>query len=138
MKLKLQRNTLGTEATIGNLFIDGTYYCNTLEDTDRKLEENPDAKIDGQTAIPRGTYRVLVTYSPHFDRELPLLQDVPGYAGVRIHPGNSDADTEGCILVGKSTGLADWISNSVAAFNPLHGMIQSAIDSGDEVWIEII
>jgi hypothetical protein len=137
VKITTKRNLLGTEATIGRLSIDGVPYCDTLEDVDRKLEGDPDAKVYGATAIPRGTYRVEVSHSPHFGRDLPLLVDVPGYAGVRIHPGNCAADTEGCILVGRANGSADFIRNSRAAFDPLFGMIQSAIDAGEDVWMEV-
>ena len=137
MKITLQRNILGTEATIGRLSIDGVPYCDTLEDVDRKLEVDPDAKVYGATAIPRGIYRVDVTWSPHFGRDLPLLLKVAGYVGVRIHPGNCAADTEGCILVGRANGGADFIRNSRAAFDPLFGMIQSAIDAGEEVWMDV-
>jgi hypothetical protein len=103
---------LGTNATIGSLSIDGVFFCHTLEDPVR------DEKIYGKTAIPTGTYKVVITMSPRFKRELPLLLDVPNYQGVRIHPGNTADDTEGCILVGNLL-KDDFITNSRKTFNSL-------------------
>lgn len=103
---------LGTNATIGTLSIDGVFFCHTLEDPVR------DSKVYGQTAIPAGTYKVAITMSPRFKRELPLLLDVPNYTGVRIHPGNTAADTEGCILVGNFL-KDDFITNSRKTFDSL-------------------
>lgn len=89
--------------TIGKLYIDGVYLCDTLEDKVRPLGE----KVYGQTAIPEGTYELRWAYSPKFKRNLPRVIDVPGFKGVLIHPGNVIADTEGCILPGenKAKGL---------------------------------
>lgn len=106
MDLKLKRIFRGDEYTIGHLYIDGDYYCDTLEDTDRGLssdmseEEIKRIKVYGRTAIPKGTYKVEVTYSPKFKRYLPILLNVKGFSGIRIHSGNSAEDTLGCILVG--------------------------------------
>lgn len=106
MDLKLKRIFRGDKYTIGRLYIDGNYYCDVLEDTDRGLsndmseEEIKRIKIYGRTAIPKGTYKVEVTYSPKFKRYLPILLNVKGYTGIRIHSGNSHEDTLGCLLVG--------------------------------------
>ena len=93
--------------TISRLYVNGELFgCNTLEDTDRglsqdmQLEEIKKKKVYGQTAIPRGSYECVYTYSNRFKKMLPLLKDVPGFDGIRIHSGNSSKDTEGCILVG--------------------------------------
>lgn len=93
--------------TISRLYVNGELFgCNTLEDTDRglrqdmKIEEIKNKKVYGQTAIPRGSYECVYTYSNRFKKILPLLKDVPGFDGIRIHSGNSAKDTEGCILVG--------------------------------------
>lgn len=93
--------------TISRLYVDGELFgCNTLEDADRglrqdmQLEEIKKKKVYGQTAIPRGSYECVYTYSNRFKKMLPLLKDVPGFDGIRIHSGNSAKDTEGCILVG--------------------------------------
>ena len=98
MKLLVRRTALKDTYTIGKLYVDGEYFCDTLEDRVRDLSK--EAKVAGQTAIPEGTYIVSVTMSPRFGRLLPLLHDVPQFTGVRIHSGNTARDTEGCILVG--------------------------------------
>ena len=93
--------------TISRLYVDGELFgCNTLENTDRGLNQSMDLdeikkkKVYGQTAIPNGSYECVYTYSNRFKKMLPLLKDVPGFDGIRIHSGNSAKDTEGCILVG--------------------------------------
>lgn len=93
--------------TISRLYVNGELFgCNTLEDTDRglrqdmQLEEIKKKKVYGQTAIPRGSYECVYTYSNRFKKMLPLLLNVKGFEGIRIHSGNSSKDTEGCILVG--------------------------------------
>src|SRR3972149_10690167 len=96
MELLLQRKIFTDKSTIGELFVDGVFECFTLEDVVRD-----DEKIKKVTAIPDGIYTVLVTWSPRFKRQLPLLIDVPGFDGIRIHPGNTADDTEGCLLVGE-------------------------------------
>lgn len=96
MKLTLKRNFKGPDYTIGKLYIDGHYFCDTLEDTVRSTGK----KIAGKTAIPAGDYKVVKSYSPRFKKILPEILDVPGFAGVRIHAGNTAKDTDGCVLLG--------------------------------------
>jgi len=98
MNLELKRIALKPTYTIGKLYIDGKYFCDTLEDTVRPAG----VKIKGQTAIAAGTYKVEMTMSNRFKRVLPLLIGVPNFEGIRIHRGNTDIDTEGCILVGEN------------------------------------
>jgi hypothetical protein len=114
--LELKRIFLGREATIGELYIDGVYLCDTLEDKVR-----PDGvKIMGETAIPGGIYDVKLTHSPKFKRVLPEILNVPGFTAIRIHSGNTVKDTEGCILVGHWEGLnPEWISDSKKALEEL-------------------
>ena len=131
MKLVLERLQMDPAVTIGSLSVDGEFECWTLEDT---VREGP--KVPGQTAIPYGLYGVDITYSPHFARELPLLVGVPNFAGVRIHPGNTAADTEGCILVGLDRGAAS-IGRSRDAFHALFPKIQQAHNDGQLVTIEV-
>jgi len=105
MRLILRRLALRPTYTIGRLYIDGAYFCDTLEPTVRDENRNgvfdgAERKVAGLTAIPYGKYKVTLTQSPRFGRLLPLLHDVPQFAGVRIHSGNTAADTQGCILVG--------------------------------------
>lgn len=109
MKLTLIRIANRPTYCIGKLYIDGVYFCDTIEDTDRGLDDSMSVKevlgrkIKGQTAIPTGTYTVEITYSPKYKRMMPLLLNVKGYSGIRIHSGNTSKDTEGCLLVGKNT-----------------------------------
>lgn len=142
MKLKLERAYCGKTSTIGNLTVDGEDFCYILEDADRQLENNPDAKVYGATCIPRGTYKVVITWSNRFNRELPLLVDVPGFQGVRIHPGNTIEDTEGCLLPGTSYSTDPngnhTVQNSRNAFFKLYQRIEGAIDSGDDVELEVV
>lgn len=101
MELTLTRTHKHKAYTEGRLEIDGNYFCDTLEPTWRDIGwRRPGRKVAGRTAIPDGRYPVAVTHSPRFDRWLPLLLHVPGFEGIRIHPGNTVADTTGCILVG--------------------------------------
>jgi len=110
--------------------VDGRKECFILEDVVR-----PD-KVYGKTAIPEGTYEVLITWSPRFKRQLPLLVNVPNYQGVRIHPGNTPDHTEGCLLPG-TTRAADSVGESRKAFDKLFAKIEAARGRGEEVRIEI-
>lgn len=130
MKLSLLRKDFTDFSTIGDLLIDGNFECYSLEDTVRKH------KVTGKTAIPSGTYEIIVSWSNRFKMETPRLLRVPYYDGILIHPGNDYEDTEGCILVGQ-VKLHDQIANSRLAYNSLFPKIQSAVRSG-KVFIEII
>lgn len=128
MKLKLPRGKPSANSTIGRLLVDDAFQCWTLEDIARPI------KIPGNTAIPAGTYKVIITESNRFKRRLPLLVDVPGFAGIRIHPGNCATDTEGCILVGTSYST-DWVSNSRVAFDKLFALLDAAEPGSIEITI---
>ena len=121
MELKLRRFEFGTTYTIGKLYVDDVYFCFTLEDKVREGE-----KVDGQTAIPYGTYSVIIDHSNRFNRDLPHILNVPGFEGVRIHTGNTSADTEGCILVGTTWAGKDFVGNSKFAFDPLFEKMKTA------------
>ena len=101
MKLKLIRKYKCPNYTIGHLYINDKYFCDTLEDKVRELNSIED-KIKHKTAIPKGKYKVVVTMSPRFKRLLPLLLNVPFFEGIRIHRGNDENDTSGCIIVGEN------------------------------------
>lgn len=137
MKLRLEREIFGPKATIGKLYIDGVFECYTLEDVDRKLESGG-VKIHSETAIPRGTYKVIIDLSNRFKKELPHILNVPKFEGIRIHPGNKSADTEGCILLGKNVSNDDFISESKKAFTAFFDKLKVAIDNGETVTIEVI
>ncbi len=131
MKIDIVRDTFTNASTIGKMYINDTYFCNTLEDVDRDLlstttlKEIKDIKIYGQTAIPYGRYEVILSYSDKFKRYLPLLLNVPGYAGIRIHAGNTSVDTLGCILVGEKREK-DKILESTKAMTRLLTLISKA------------
>jgi len=129
MELLLTRKWLTGNSTIGELCVDGNFECYTLEDTVR------DEKIPGETAIPEGRYKVIIDHSQRFNRDLPLLLNVPQFEGIRIHVGNYPHDTDGCILVGQ-TRDQDFIGNSKVAFNALFEKLQIAVQSG-EVFITV-
>lgn len=137
MKMKLVRDACGAKATIGKLYVDGVFECYTLEDVDRNLE-NDGVKESGCTAIPRGKYNVVVTASNRFRRNLPLLLNVPGFEGVRIHPGNTPDDTHGCVLVGLVIINDAFIGKSQAAFSALFNKICAALDDLTPVELEIV
>lgn len=132
MKLRLVRTELTPDYTTGALYVDGAFECYTLEDTVRE----PGVKVHGQTAIPAGTYKVIINMSARFKRLLPLLLNVPGFEGVRIHPGNSAANTEGCVLVGRKKSPG-WLGESVLAFEPLFARLQAAARKGEDIELEI-
>ena len=131
MKLKLVRTFKGADYTIGKLFVDGGFLTNSLEDPVRP------EKIKGITAISAGTYKVIMTMSKRFGKVMPLLLDVPNFEGVRIHSGNTAADTEGCILVGKNTEKGKVLNSRMWA-KLLYMDIEKHIKAGETVEIEII
>ncbi len=138
MKLRLVRpDVCGAKATIGKLYVDDVFECYTLEDVDRKLEAGG-VKEYACTAIPRGKYNVVVAPSARFKRNLPLLINVPDFEGVRIHPGNTSENTEGCILVGASIVNDDFIGQSQIAFGKLFAKICAALDDLTPVELEIV
>lgn len=108
MKLMLMRTKKTKSFTTGKLFVNGKYFCDTLEDADRGLADSDDItviqgkKIYGETAIPFGNYKVKITYSPRFKKMMPEVLNVKGFSGIRIHSGNDADDTMGCILVGEN------------------------------------
>jgi hypothetical protein len=130
MELLLKRSKSSDQSTIGELLINGVHECFTLEDVVRPV------KIKNETAIPAGRYNVVISPSPRFERDMPLLEAVPGYEGVRIHWGNTAKDTEGCILVGTTKGI-DFIGHSRDEFASLFDKLEKAIDSGETVTIII-
>ena len=137
MKLLLRRIARKAGYTIGKLYIDGTYFCDTLEDTDRlnkgmSAGEIAAKKIPNQTAIPEGTYKVIVNVSPKFKRLLPRLVNVPGYEGVLIHRGNTAADTAGCILVGENKQVGKVLNST-----PYEKELVKRLTGVKDIFIEI-
>ena len=118
MIIEILRGKSSLKSTIGKLYIDGVFECYTLEDVQREI------KVHGCTAIPLGSYKTIITLSNRFKRELPLLVDVKGFEGVRIHAGNVAEDTEGCVLVGDTFGV-DRVGFSRVAFARLFAKMQA-------------
>jgi len=142
MELKLIRKERTEESTIGELSINGVHECFVLEDKDRgltqsmTLEEIKAGKVHGKTAIPAGRYEVAITFSNRFQKYLPLLINVPGYEGIRIHPGNKAEHTEGCLLPGKTRGI-NVVGESRKAFADLFAKLK-AVEKREKVFIEIV
>lgn len=130
MNLTLKREESTKHSTPGKLYVDGKFECHTLEDVVRP------EKIKGETAIDAGTYKVIIDLSNRFKRHLPLLLDVPNFSGVRIHSGNTDRDTEGCILVGDSPAV-DFLGSSRVAFDRLFSKMQNAWKANETIVITI-
>ena len=142
MKLKVNRIYRGLDYTIGRLYINDEYYSDVLEDADRGLKDDMDLetiqalKKPNITAIPTGTYKVLITYSPRFKQRMPILMNVKGFDGIRIHSGNTHKDTSGCLLVGENKEKGK-VLNSKITYTKLFNIINDALENNDEVTITI-
>lgn len=135
LDLVLVRDLFNEKCTHGSLFIDGNFECYTLEDKDRGLESGG-KKVYGSTAIPNGSYKAVIDFSPRFKKDMIHILDVPGFVGIRIHAGNTSEDTEGCILVG-NIRAEDAIYQSRRALDALFPKIQSAINDGAQINLEV-
>lgn len=142
MELNVKRIARKDGYTIGRLFINNEYFCDTLEDTDRGLKDTMQVneilakKVKGQTAIPTGKYDVILTFSPRFKRVLPLLLKVPGYQYIRVHNGNRPDSTEGCLLVGENKAKGQVI-NSRATLEKLMSILLECEKRKEKVTILI-
>ncbi|QOR57635.1 putative transpeptidase [uncultured phage cr130_1] len=131
MEILLQRVAKKDKYTIGKLYINNLYFCDTLEDTDRGLTLSmteqliKSNKVYGETAIPTGIYRIVISYSNRFKKLMPLLLNVPGFSGIRIHTGNTEKDSLGCILVGKNKAIGK-VLESRDTYNKLFSILQKA------------
>ena len=153
MLLTLKRIPMkaGKKYQIGHLYVDGEYFCDTIEDLDRGLTQDmPLAdiikiKVKNETAIPRGKYRVLMNrISPKFSSKtyywklckgkVPYLAQVPGFEGILIHKGVNQNSSAGCIIVGSNT-VVGQVTGSQAAFEKLYAKLKT---STDNIWIEIV
>ena len=135
----LERKWKNETYTIGRLYANGEFVCNTIEDVDRKLNQNMSAteiqrkKVAGETAIPTGTYAMKVTMSPKFKRELVEILNVPAFSGIRIHRGNTEKDSAGCLIVGENTAKGR-VTNSAK----YEQMITEMVRKADYAYITII
>lgn len=137
MTIELRRIYKGETFSIGNLYVNDVLICNTLEDKIRQLDSEDD-KVYGKTAIPSGSYEVVLSYSNRFQKILPEILNVPFFKGIRIHSGNNEDDTEGCILVGECRNVEEgYIYNSKKTMNRLMKILQSA-DKNEKIFINII
>lgn len=144
MRITLKRKFLGDEYTVGDLSIDGKFFCNTIEDTVRELPVTCPytpkgqsckckGKVYAQTAIPAGTYKVTLEYSSRFKRKLPLLHNVPHFIGILIHSGNDESASAGCLIVGNNT-VKGRVTESRATSDKLNAILSKE----KHITIEII
>lgn len=134
MKIVLKRIALRDTYTIGKLYIDDKYICDTVEDKVRDINkngvfDNGEKKVYGETAIPYGTYEVKWTYSNRFKKYMPELLNVSNFSGIRIHSGNTAADSLGCIIVGENKAVGK-VLNSRATVNKLYPIIEKGCKEG--------
>lgn len=154
MKIQIQRKWKKASYSIGRLYVDGVYVCNTLEDRDRGLYDwqseqyIKSKKVYGETAIPLGTYKVILSYSPKFSPKsayknigggkVPEILGVKGFTGIRIHIGNSASNSLGCILVGENKQVG-MVLNSTATYKMLmEKYLLPAYNRGEEITLEIL
>lgn len=153
MKILVDRKWKKETYTIGKLYVNGSLFCNTLEDRDRGLKKTDSLttikskKIYGETAIPTGTYEIAMDItSPKYSAvkwyknlcggKMPRLKNVPGFEGILIHPGNTPFDTYGCILVGMNT-IKGQVTQSKDTFSKLYKLMKAAYSKGEKIEIEI-
>jgi hypothetical protein len=141
MEIKVKRKEFTEESTISEVFVDGKFECYCIEDKDRGLldsmseTEVKSKKIYAKTAIPKGRYNVVISFSNRFKKYLPEILNVKGYLGIRIHPGNTAADSEGCLLPG-TTKAKDFVGNSRIAFDALFKKMK-AVEKKEKIYITI-
>ena len=139
MIITVRRIAMKDTYTIGKLYIDGVYFCDTIEDKDRGLDDSMEEstikskKVYGETAIPLGTYKVEITYSPKFKKNLPLLIGVKGFEGIRIHSGNTAKDSLGCIIVGRNKKVG-MVLDSRATMTKL---LKVLTGTKENIWLTI-
>lgn len=139
----LERKWRKPEYTIGRLYVNGEYLCNTVEDTDRGLHSNMAAaqiakiKVPNKTAIPTGSYQLQVSESPKFKRQLVEVMNVPGFSSIRIHRGNTADSTSGCLIPGENT-IRGGVTNSTKYELQITAAVTKAIENKEAVWLTII
>lgn len=139
MRITLIRIANRPTYCIGKLYVDGVYQCDTIEDTDRGLDNKMTVseilkkKVKGETAIPTGVYPVYITWSPKYKKPMPLIDEVKGYSGIRIHSGNTSKDTEGCLIVGKNKEVGK-VLDSRKTYNALFKILN---ETDERILIDI-
>lgn len=134
MKIKLVRTKGSADYTEGKMYINDVFECYTVEDAERK------DKIQNKTAIPKGTYEVIMSKSTRFNKIMPEVLNVPNFTGIRIHAGNTSKDTEGCIIVGavNSKWDDDFVGSSVVAIKRLYPKLSKAYKANEKITLEIV
>ena len=135
INFNITRDLFAPAFTLGHLYKDGVFFAFTCEDADRKLEGGGE-KIKGDTAIPRGYYRLTVSESTRFKRVMPLVTPVPNFSGVRIHGGNTHEDTEGCPLIGVIR-TSDGVRQCAESVTRLIEIIQKTEATGAKCWLTV-
>ena len=131
MQIMLTRNWKKPDYTIGRIFINNAFFCNSMEPIDRGLrqdmpiEDIKRLKVKNKTAIPTGTYKVMMTWSPKYQKKMPQIMNVPCFDGVRFHPGNKPKDTRGCVLPGENS-VKGMVVNSTKYFNQFVSMLEGS------------
>lgn len=142
MEIQLNRKYRKSNYCIGKLYINGKYFSDCLEDTDMGLQDSMSLseiqklKIKNETCIPYGKYTVTITYSPRFKRNLPLIENVKGFDGIRIHEGNTQNDTSGCLILGFNK-IKGKVINSKDTVSKFIFLLQNALNKGEKVTLEI-
>ncbi len=137
MQLKLIRSVFTAKSTLGKLYMNDVLFAFTCEDTIRNLHGDCRKKIKNETAIDDGRYEVILSFSNRFQKYLPLLLNVPCFDGIRIHGGNTAADSEGCILVGAEGDMQGRIWNCAGKVKSLVSALK-AVEKKEKSWIEIV
>jgi hypothetical protein len=137
MELKVVRSVFNPKSTLGKMFLNGEFYAFTCEDTVRNLNGDSKKKIKNETAIDRGKYEVVLSFSQRFQKYLPLLLGVPCFEGIRIHGGNTAADSEGCILIGANGDMKGTISNCASKVSGLVAALKS-VEKKEKIWLDIV
>ncbi|WP_297815619.1 DUF5675 family protein [Segetibacter sp.] len=137
MEIKVVRSVRNENSTFGKMFMNNEFYAYTCEDKVRNLKGDKSKKIYGKTAIDAGRYEVVLSYSEHFKKYLPLLLNVPCFQGIRIHGGNTSEDSLGCILIGANGDLKSCISNCASKVNNLVSILKG-VEKKEKTWIEIV
>ena len=143
MELQLKREIFTEQSTIGTLTINGAFECFVLEDRDRglsdtlTLEQILKVKVYGKTCIPYGRYEIDWTMSARFKKMMPILLNVKGYSGIRIHKGNTELDSLGCLLCG-TRKKSNMITESTLATKNLYAKIEAAKKQGQRIFITIV
>lgn len=137
MELKLVRSVINPKSTMGKLYLNSDFFAYTCEDKVRNLNGDLKKKVKNETAIDAGKYEVILSFSNRFQKYLPLLLNVKCFDGIRIHGGNTEADSEGCILIGAQGDMKGRIWNCAGKVSSLVAALK-AVEKKEKTWLEIV